>query len=147
MSFEAKAEQTLAAKGLKTDSTDFDSANFEMKNEGKRVTEILSGLDMPQKYFIMRELKVFFLVFEICLIIWLKNIKELAEPELKVMLSANPKLSLEILKMQKELGLDNTQQFEKVIAYFNSFDLPQNRKKSLKHLWVRMLNQRKRWRT
>ena len=69
VSFEAKAEQTLAAKGLKTDSTDFDSANFEMKNEGKRVTEILSGLDMPHKYFIMRELKVFFLVFEICLII------------------------------------------------------------------------------
>lgn len=30
------------------------------------------------------------------------------------MLSMNPKLSQEILKMQNELGLDNIQQFEKV---------------------------------
>jgi hypothetical protein len=56
--FEAKAEQTMAGKGFKTDSSDFDPANFELKNENKNLTEILVGLDMPQKYFIMKELKV-----------------------------------------------------------------------------------------
>jgi hypothetical protein len=49
---------------------------------------------------------------------FLKNIKELAESELKVILTTNPKLSQEILKMQNELGLDNIQPFEKVLLIF-----------------------------
>lgn len=37
----------------------------------------------------------------------------MVEPELKKILSLNPKISQEILNIQKELGLDNIKQFDK----------------------------------
>lgn len=56
--FETKAEQTMTGKGIKLDSIEFDPISFDSKNENKSLTEILGTLEKPQKYFIMRELKV-----------------------------------------------------------------------------------------
>ena len=49
----------MNGKGPKPDSSDFDPNSFETINENKNLNEILGNLDKPQKYFIMRELKVF----------------------------------------------------------------------------------------
>ena len=49
----------------KAESSDFDPISFELKNENKTLTEILVSLDKTQTYFIMKEMKAYFLHFVI----------------------------------------------------------------------------------